>query len=82
MKWSVWSKLIRRLESSKITVLLIIYTLLRMLCTLIQVLFFGKRESPERVADLLTRMCLQSEVIDAGKNVKVEIPPTRADILY
>lgn len=46
------------------------------------VLFFGKRESPERVADLLTRMCLQSEVIDDGKNVKVEIPPTRADILY
>ena len=45
-------------------------------------LFFNDRESPERVADLLTRMCLQSEVTDGGKNVKVEIPPTRADILW
>ena len=43
---------------------------------------FVLRESPERVADLLTRMCLQSEVIDGGKSVRVEIPPTRADILY
>ncbi|KAJ7379693.1 hypothetical protein OS493_014097 [Desmophyllum pertusum] len=31
----------------------------------------GIKESPERVADLLTRMCLQSEVIDGGKNVAI-----------
>lgn len=42
----------------------------------------GIKESPERVADLLTRMCLQSEVIDGGKSVRVEIPPTRADIIH
>jgi len=33
------------------------------------------------MARLLTKMCLESEVIDGGKNLKVEIPPTRADIL-
>ena len=27
-------------------------------------------------------MCLKSESIDGGKNVKVEIPPTRAGILF
>lgn len=42
---------------------------------------FCYRESPERLADLLTRMCLLSEVTDDGKSVRVEIPPTRADIL-
>lgn len=42
----------------------------------------GIKESPERLADLLTRMCLLSEVTDDGKSVRVEIPPTRADIIH
>lgn len=32
----------------------------------------------ESVAKLLTRMCLKSEVVEGGKSVKIEIPPTRA----
>ena len=38
----------------------------------------GIRESPESVAKLLTRMCLKSDVAKDGRNVQVEIPPTRA----
>ena len=38
----------------------------------------GIREGAESVATLLTRMCLRSEVIEGGKSVKIEIPPTRA----
>ncbi|KAK3746555.1 hypothetical protein QZH41_017032 [Actinostola sp. cb2023] len=41
----------------------------------------GINETTENLAKLLTRMCLKSEVTDDGKNIKVEIPPTRADIL-
>ena len=37
--------------------------------------------SGEEMAKYLTRMCLQSEVVDGGKNVKVEVPPIRAGIL-
>lgn len=33
------------------------------------------------MARLLTKMCLESEVLDDGKHLKVEVPPTRADIL-
>jgi hypothetical protein len=43
-------------------------------------IFFS--ESAEKIADLLTRMCLNSEVKDNGESIEVEIPPTRADILY
>ena len=42
-------------------------------------IFFS--ESAEKIADLLTRMCLNSEVKDNGESIEVEIPPTRADIL-
>ena len=38
----------------------------------------GIRETADTIATLLTRMCLCSEVVDGGKAVKVEIPPTRA----
>ena len=38
----------------------------------------GISESAESIAKLLTRMCLRSEVIDGGKSIKIEIPPTRA----
>ncbi|KAF4532390.1 hypothetical protein B566_EDAN004471 [Ephemera danica] len=40
----------------------------------------GVSESPESIAKLLTRMCLQSKV--EGSKVKVEIPPTRHDIIH
>ena len=38
----------------------------------------GINEGAESVAMLLTRMCLRSEVVEGGKSVKIEIPPTRA----
>ena len=38
-------------------------------------------ENAENMANLLTRMCLNSEVKDDGESIDVEIPPTRADIL-
>ena len=38
----------------------------------------GISESAESIAKLLTRMCLKSEVVEGGKKVKIEIPPTRA----
>lgn len=42
--------------------------------------YIGVSESPESIAKLLTRMCLQSKV--EGSKVKVEIPPTRHDIIH
>ncbi|KAH3828625.1 hypothetical protein DPMN_130607 [Dreissena polymorpha] len=33
------------------------------------------------MAKLLSRMGMESEAINGGQNVKVEVPPTRADIL-
>ena len=36
------------------------------------------RETSEKLASLLTRMCLVSEVMPDGETIKVEIPPTRA----
>ena len=44
-------------------------------------LYFIYSESAENIASLLTRMCLQTEVVEEGKKLRVEIPPTRADIL-
>ena len=35
----------------------------------------------DEMAARLTRMCLDSEVVDKGKSLRVQIPPTRADIL-
>ena len=40
----------------------------------------GISEGPEKIAQLLTRMCLKSEVGEDGKSVCVEIPPTRAGV--
>ncbi|XP_028393837.1 phenylalanine--tRNA ligase beta subunit-like [Dendronephthya gigantea] len=42
----------------------------------------GIQESAERIADLLTKMCLNSEVKENGKTIDVEIPPTRADVIH
>lgn len=33
------------------------------------------------MARLLTKMCLESEVVDS-ETLKVEVPPTRADVLH
>ncbi|XP_043114657.1 LOW QUALITY PROTEIN: phenylalanine--tRNA ligase beta subunit [Puntigrus tetrazona] len=42
----------------------------------------GVNESPESIAQLLTRMCLRSEVSGEGDLIRVEIPPTRADVIH
>ncbi|XP_050984953.1 phenylalanine--tRNA ligase beta subunit [Labeo rohita] len=42
----------------------------------------GINESAERIAQLLTRMCLKSEVSGEGDQIQVEIPPTRADVIH
>merc|ERR1712154_528289 len=34
------------------------------------------------MAKMLTKMCLQSSLQDDGDTLKVEIPPTRSDILH
>ena len=38
-------------------------------------------ETAEKLATLLTKMCLESTVVNSGKGIEVEIPPTRHDIL-
>lgn len=38
----------------------------------------GINEEASTIASLLTRMCLRSEVVDEGKTIQVEVPPTRA----
>ncbi|XP_061574753.1 phenylalanine--tRNA ligase beta subunit [Cololabis saira] len=40
----------------------------------------GINESTERIAQLLTRMCLRSTA--AGDDIEVEIPPTRSDVIH
>ncbi|XP_030634632.1 phenylalanine--tRNA ligase beta subunit isoform X1 [Chanos chanos] len=42
----------------------------------------GINESAESLAKLLTRMCLKSEVTGEGDEIKVEIPPTRSDVIH
>ena len=42
----------------------------------------GISEEGKALAVMLTKMGLESEVIDGGKHLKVVIPPTRADILH
>ena len=39
------------------------------------------RANADEIAELLTKMCLDSKVTEDGKSVQVEIPPTRADSL-
>jgi phenylalanyl-tRNA synthetase beta chain len=42
----------------------------------------GINESADRIADLLTRMCLKSVAVDDGRSVQVEIPPSRHDVIH
>lgn len=44
----------------------------------------GINETPESIADLLTKMCLKAEVItdDNEPKIQVEIPPTRHDVIH
>uniref|UniRef100_A0A3P8PUG3 Phenylalanine--tRNA ligase beta subunit n=1 Tax=Astatotilapia calliptera TaxID=8154 RepID=A0A3P8PUG3_ASTCA len=42
----------------------------------------GINESTEKIAHLLTRMCLLSQATGAGDEIEVEIPPTRSDIIH
>lgn len=48
-------------------------------------MFFYSRpnsESTEKVAELLTRMCLLSQPTGVGDEIEVEIPPTRSDVIH
>ncbi|TRY94067.1 hypothetical protein DNTS_027304 [Danionella cerebrum] len=42
----------------------------------------GINESAESIAQLLTRMCLRSEVTGEPNQIQVEIPPTRSDVIH
>lgn len=42
----------------------------------------GIGESPRSIASLLTKMCLKTEVLDTGEKIRVEIPPTRQDVIH
>ncbi|KAM4589660.1 phenylalanine--tRNA ligase beta subunit [Fundulus diaphanus] len=42
----------------------------------------GIRESTDRIAQLLTRMCLLSQPTGVGDEIEVEIPPTRPDVIH
>ncbi|KAF3693106.1 Phenylalanine--tRNA ligase beta subunit [Channa argus] len=42
----------------------------------------GINESTEKIAQLLTRMCLRSQATGDGDEIEVEIPPTRSDVIH
>ncbi|KRT80914.1 hypothetical protein AMK59_6295 [Oryctes borbonicus] len=42
----------------------------------------GISETGESIANLLSKMCLKSEVISSEKDIKVCIPPTRHDVIH
>ncbi|XP_037552837.1 phenylalanine--tRNA ligase beta subunit-like, partial [Nematolebias whitei] len=42
----------------------------------------GINESTERIAQLLTRMCLFSQATGVDDEIEVEIPPTRSDVIH
>uniref|UniRef100_A0AAQ6AMV8 Phenylalanine--tRNA ligase beta subunit n=1 Tax=Amphiprion ocellaris TaxID=80972 RepID=A0AAQ6AMV8_AMPOC len=42
----------------------------------------GINESTEKIAQLLTRMCLLSRATGVGDEIEVEIPPTRSDVIH
>ncbi|XP_053176942.1 phenylalanine--tRNA ligase beta subunit [Scomber japonicus] len=42
----------------------------------------GINESTEKIAQLLTRMCLNSQPTGNGDEIEVEIPPIRSDIIH
>uniref|UniRef100_A0A8D0DCH0 Phenylalanine--tRNA ligase beta subunit n=1 Tax=Sander lucioperca TaxID=283035 RepID=A0A8D0DCH0_SANLU len=39
-------------------------------------------ESTEKIAQLLTKMCLRSQATGVGDEIEVEIPPTRSDVIH
>ncbi|GIY41371.1 phenylalanine--tRNA ligase beta subunit [Caerostris extrusa] len=43
--------------------------------------YVGIKETPESIANLLTKMCLKAEVL-SEREIKVEIPPTRHDVIH
>ncbi|XP_017472073.1 PREDICTED: phenylalanine--tRNA ligase beta subunit isoform X3 [Rhagoletis zephyria] len=44
--------------------------------------YIGIQEEPACIADMLTRMYLESEVTEGGDRILVRIPPTRHDVLH
>ncbi|XP_037122906.1 phenylalanine--tRNA ligase beta subunit [Syngnathus acus] len=42
----------------------------------------GINESTEKIAQLLTRMCLRSQATGIADEIEVEIPPTRSDVIH
>uniref|UniRef100_W5K6P6 Phenylalanine--tRNA ligase beta subunit n=1 Tax=Astyanax mexicanus TaxID=7994 RepID=W5K6P6_ASTMX len=50
--------------------------------TLSHSLCLSPSESADSVAQLLTRMCLKSEVVGDDGQILVEIPPTRSDVIH
>ncbi|XP_074497359.1 phenylalanine--tRNA ligase beta subunit [Sebastes fasciatus] len=42
----------------------------------------GINESTEKIAQLLTKMCLRSQATGVGDEIEVEIPPTRSDVIH
>ncbi len=49
---------------------------------LVFLLFSPDSESTEKIAQLLTRMCLLSQATGVGDEIEVEIPPTRSDVIH
>ncbi|XP_026686533.1 phenylalanine--tRNA ligase beta subunit-like [Diaphorina citri] len=44
--------------------------------------YIGITESTDKVASLLTKMCLQTKILGSGAELSVSIPPTRHDIIH
>ncbi|PSN33654.1 Phenylalanine--tRNA ligase beta subunit [Blattella germanica] len=44
--------------------------------------YIGISEPADKIAKLLTKMCLKSNVIKSGIEVKVEVPPSRHDVIH
>ncbi|XP_074654033.1 phenylalanine--tRNA ligase beta subunit-like [Tubulanus polymorphus] len=42
----------------------------------------GINECPNKIANLLTKMSLSSDVIEKGTKIRVEIPPLRPDVIH
>ncbi|XP_069692267.1 phenylalanine--tRNA ligase beta subunit [Periplaneta americana] len=44
--------------------------------------YIGISESADKIAKLLTKMCLKTDVMDSKETVKVQVPPTRHDVIH
>lgn len=44
--------------------------------------YIGIQEEPAKIADMLTRMYLESTVEQGGSNITVQVPPTRHDVMH